>query len=221
MEEQFLGLLNKTLNDELSAVVFYKRAAAELIGPAVKPVADELAVHADEEMQHFNMLMGYASNYDLLAELNIQLDSEVANFPINGVEEVITKVQELEAAAVNDYEALFGMAKELKDFTGVELFRDLLEDEIGHYDDLAYVLGQTRDLFQTDPDAGDGMEDGITSGAGEVVASPEGLAVVTTPEGEVEPVEALSEPAEALEPTEPLEPLIESAKTAASVLSRR
>lgn len=163
MNEQFLRLLNKTLNDEVSAAIFYKRAANELTGPAAKPIADELLVHADEEIGHFDKLLGYASNYDLLDKMNIMLDATVANFQITTVEAVIAKVQELEAIAIDDYETLFSLSTQMGDFSGIELFREILEDEIGHYDDLAYVLGQKRNLFSQDPDAdtNGGMQDGV------------------------------------------------------------
>lgn len=175
MQEQFLKLLNKTINDEVSAAIFYKRAAQELTGPEIKPIADELTTHADEEMGHFDMLIGYASNYDLLSKMNIMLDASVANFQITTVEAVIAKVQELEAIAIDDYEQLFSIAHQMKDFSGIELFRKILEDEIEHYDDLAYVLGQKRDLFQTDPDANNGMEDGVVDGPEDTLTNPKTL----------------------------------------------
>ena len=184
MKEQFLALLNKVINDELSAVTFYQRAGAELVGPNVKQVADELQVHANEEYGHFLELINYASNYDLLIHMNIALDNEVANYPIQSLENVMMKVQELESIAVTDYESLLMMSREMRDFTGVELFKDILEDEIGHYDDLAYVLGQTRVLF---PEDGNNDMDGIVD---EVIDQPiDDLAVSTAL-----PVEADAEP---------------------------
>lgn len=193
MEQEFLTLLNKVINDEVSAAIFYKRAAAELIGAHSQNIAKELKIHATEELEHFDMLFNYASNYDLLAQMNIVLDDEVANFPIGSTEQVMVKVQELEHIAINDYQRLLMMSKEMKDFSGIELFKELLEDEIGHFDDLAYVLGQTRNLFITDADANGGPEDGI----------------------ELAPTEINGDG----EPTSAITPIIESAKTAASVLN--
>lgn len=155
---EFKQLLNKVFNDEISAATFYKRAAADLIGVESKNVSDELNIHADEEMGHFNMLIKYASDFGILQELNIVLDQEVANFKVTSLEEVMVKVQDLESQAIADYEALMLSCFERKEVTGFELFKKILHDEIGHYDDLAYVLGQVRTMFSPDMD---GIDDSL------------------------------------------------------------
>lgn len=150
MQERFLQLLNKTLRDEISASIFYKKAALEIIGKSSKGVAEELATHGDEEYGHFKLLLEYASKFEIFNELQVTLDMEVINFPITTTEDVIAKIQSLEVQAISDYKELYALSKQFGDFTGMELFSDLVEDEEEHFDDLAFVLNQKRQLFPSD-----------------------------------------------------------------------
>jgi ferritin len=146
-KEEFLELLNDVINDEISASVFYKKASLELKGVNSKEVSEELYIHGEEELKHFNMLIEYCSKYNLLKDIEFKFTEEPA-IKIGTVEEVMKKVQSLELQAITDYSKLLKYSKEeLMDEPSCKLFKEILNDECEHFDDLAYVLGESRNLF--------------------------------------------------------------------------
>lgn len=145
--EKMIAFLNKVLKDELSASIFYMKASNELVGSEVDGVSKELAVHSAEEMAHFNSLLAYATNHGLIDDINIELDQSVIMFsPLNDAEKVMRKVQELEKIAIGDYNKSAMCAMKNSDLESHGFFKKLMDDEIGHFDDLAYVNGDVRPL---------------------------------------------------------------------------
>jgi len=145
--EKMIAFLNKVLKDELSAAIFYRKASLELVGSDVDGISKELAIHADEEMVHFNNLLAFAANHGLSDEINIELDQSVVMFsPLTDPYSVMRKVQELEKDAINDYNKSAMCAMKNNDLEAHEFFKGLMQDEVGHFDDLAHVNGDTRPL---------------------------------------------------------------------------
>ena len=154
MREDFLKLLNKVINNEMEAVIFYKRAANNIPGIESKQVNDDLLQHANEEYVHFKRLIKYCSHYNLNDSISINLNPEITNFKITNLKAVMTKIQALEIEAQHDYKTLFKMSTALEDAEGMKLFAKHLEKEIQHYNDLSYVLGDSLSLF---PVSGEGI----------------------------------------------------------------
>ena len=150
---RFIKLLQKTIKDELSASIFYKRAAENVYGPTAAKIIDELMIHADEEFNHFKLLVNYASNYALDESITYSIDKEVCNFDVKNLNNVVQKVQQLEKLAIIDYKELLSICQEINDEIGILLFQKLIKDESDHYDDLAYYFGNVRLLdFESDKD---------------------------------------------------------------------
>jgi len=143
---QLVEMLQVSLNDEISAAVFYTRAAYNLEGAGSANISKELKEHADDEYRHFGLLVNFASNYGLMERLTISFEEETNFLPINDPQVVLQKVQSLETEAAETYKKMAMICKELGIVDGCELFKQLVVEELEHFDDLSYVLGQKRSL---------------------------------------------------------------------------
>jgi len=142
----YLQLIQTSINDELSAVVLYKRIAESLTGPGAPVIAKELREHADDEYRHFKLLLEFCSHYGILQEMSVELESE-ANLDVSSsTETLIAKVQSLELEAISTYKKLLNMSKQYSVVEGCKLFLQILTEEQEHYDDLAFFDGKTRSL---------------------------------------------------------------------------
>ena len=146
--------IQKFLMDELSASVYYTKAANEMVGLGASEVSEELQKHADEEYEHFKELMEFASKHGMLKDMPVSLDCSVVDYPeLSNPITVMKRVQELEQAAIADYSEMAKCAMQHGDIETAKFFKELMGDEIKHFDDLAYVNGDKRDL----PDAPGGL----------------------------------------------------------------
>lgn len=149
---EFLLLFQKVINDEISAVILYQRLANELIGQEFDYFRDQMAEHAKDELDHFNDLIEIAANRGIAYQVSLTPD---ANLPINinVAEQLVIRTQELETIAISDYKSLIGMCKELQEFELGKKFKEILEDEGEHFDDVAMVTGQVRPIPGVTPTA--------------------------------------------------------------------
>lgn len=145
--EKMIAMLNKLVKDEMSAAIFYEKAANELTGPEAGSIASELKEHAGDEIKHFNQLIEFASSHDVLGEIKVELDESVVQFsPLTDIKIVMKKVQELEKQAIDDYTKAALCAKKHDNIEANKFFSKIMNEEIEHFDELAYVNGDTRPL---------------------------------------------------------------------------
>ncbi len=142
-------VLNKSIRDEISSAIFYVRAAKELYGTESQEVAEELEDHAMEEFEHFVRLLHFANMYGLEKDIEFTLDERVVNLPIKNVNQVIDEVQKLEVIAIEDYKKIVNRAKEVGDVPVEEFFNKLVQEEVEHFDDLAFVNNDKRSLEES------------------------------------------------------------------------
>lgn len=142
---EFQLLFQKVLNDEISAVILYQRLANEMIGQEFDYFRDQMSEHAKDELEHFNDLLEIAANRGISYTVNL---TEDANLPITSetAELLVLRTQELETNAISDYKTLIKMCKELQEFELGKKFKEILEDEGEHFDDVAMVTGQVRPI---------------------------------------------------------------------------
>lgn len=149
MTEQQLKVLYtkkfyKFLRDEISASIAYIR----LSNITEKyHVANELKEHADKEYEHFTQLMKFAYAHGFGDDLIVVLDEPVVNFIPADLNDLLKFVQHLEQTAIDDYKEMIKISKEAGSIEGCDFFRELLHDEMEHFDDLAIYLKQTRNLI--------------------------------------------------------------------------
>lgn len=144
-KEKMKCFFNKVIKDEISASIFYAKAANELSGVGSAEISEELLEHSKEEFQHFNELVSFASKHGFLDEIQIELDDSVINFsPISDAKVVMEKVQELETSAIRDYGWMAKCAMKHGDIETAKFMKEIMSDEIKHFDDLAYVNGDKR-----------------------------------------------------------------------------
>lgn len=143
--KEFQLLFQKVMNDEISAVILYQRLANEMIGQEFDYFRDQMAEHAKDELEHFNDLLEIAANrginymVSLTPDANLCINSETAEL-------LVLRTQELETIAISDYKALIKMCKDLQEFELGKKFKEILEDEGEHFDDVAMITGQSRPI---------------------------------------------------------------------------
>lgn len=148
--EKLKCFFNKAIKDEISASIMYAKAANELEGLGSSEVSEELLAHSKEEFEHFNELLSFASKHGFMSEIDICLDDEVVKFqPLNDAKTVMKKVQELEEAAISDYSRMAKCAMRHGDIETAKFMKELMGDEIKHFDDLAFVNGDKRKIGLT------------------------------------------------------------------------
>ena len=144
-EIKLKNFIESALKDELSASIMYAKASNELVGIGSQEVSEELMNHSKEEYGHFNQLLAFASAHDILKDIKFTIDYSVVDFSgISNSNEVMKKVQELEEKAIRDYEMMAKCAFKNGDLETTSFMREIMSDEIKHFDDLAYINGEKR-----------------------------------------------------------------------------
>ncbi|MFA7127624.1 MAG: ferritin-like domain-containing protein, partial [Sphaerochaeta sp.] len=119
--DKLIELLNKVIRDEISAYIFYINCANSAVGLGVKPIVDELIEHAKEELEHYHKIITYCSDYNLQDKIQIVLDESIVNIHLTNINEIVSKVQELEHQSIVDYNCLIMLCKEINDEKGLKL----------------------------------------------------------------------------------------------------
>ena len=136
-KEKLIGLLNEDLQREFQAVIAYVNYSQVLKGAAYMNIADELEVHAKEELKHALKLSYWI---DLLGG-----DPAVTAKPVKTSEkneDMLRFDLENEKETIANYRRRVKQADELNQFALGEDLREILRDESDHLNSLATALGE-------------------------------------------------------------------------------
>jgi len=135
--QQLIGLLNEDLAREYQAVIAYVVYSQVLKGAAYMNIADELALHAKQELDHALII---AKQIDYLGGM-----PTVVPKPVKTSEEPKEMLRfdlESENETVRNYRQRVRQCEALGEFAMAELIRQILVNEQEHQIDLATALGE-------------------------------------------------------------------------------
>jgi len=143
--EKLKCFIQKSIVDELSAAAMYIKASNLITGLGSKEVSEELIEHAKEEFEHYMELMKFASARGFASDLKICLDDEVVDYFISyDTKTVVSKIQKMELDAAREYKMMVKCSMRHGDIEAARFFKELMSDELEHFDDLSYVNGDSR-----------------------------------------------------------------------------
>jgi bacterioferritin len=146
-KEKLIDLLNQDLEREFQAVIAYVNYSQVLKGAAYMNIADELEVHAKEELGHALKLSYWI---DLLGGM-----PAVTSKPVKTSEDAKEMLRfdlENEKETIRNYRRRVRQADDLNQFALSEDLREILRDESDHLNALATALGEDT----PDPGIADG-----------------------------------------------------------------
>ena len=135
--EKLIDLLNEDLQREFQAVIAYVNYSQVLKGAAYMNIADELEVHAKEELAHALKLSYWI---DLLGGM-----PAVNNKPVKTsekAEDMLNFDLDNEKETIRNYRRRVKQADSLDEFALSEDLREILRDEQDHLNALATALGE-------------------------------------------------------------------------------
>jgi bacterioferritin len=135
--EKLIDALNEDLQREFQAVIAYVNYSQVLKGAAYMNIADELEVHAKQELKHALKVSYWV---DLLGGM-----PAVNNKPVKTSEKAEDMLRfdlENEKETIRNYRRRVKQADELNEFALSEDLRDILRDEQDHLNALATALGE-------------------------------------------------------------------------------
>ena len=134
--DKFIDALNEDLSREYQAIIAYVNYSQVLKGAAYMNIADELAVHATEELEH---ALAIAKHVDYLGGM-----PSVTPKPVKTSEKAEKMLQfdlENERVTIANYRRRVKQAEELNEFAIAESLRGILVQEQDHLISLATALG--------------------------------------------------------------------------------
>src|SRR3954470_19127297 len=134
--EQLVDLLNDDLEREYQAIISYVVYSQVLKGAEYMNIADELEVHAGEELQHAIIL---ANQIDYLGGM-----PKVTPKPVKTSDkpkEMLKFDLENENETIRNYRRRVQQCEELGEYAIAEDIREILRQEQEHQSDLATALG--------------------------------------------------------------------------------
>ncbi len=134
--EKFIDALNEDLSREFQAIISYVNYSQVLKGAAYMNIADELAVHAKEELDH---ALAVANHVDYLGGMPAVTPKPVKTS--EKAEDMLRFDLENEKETIRQYRRRVKQADELNEFAIAESLRDILIDEQDHLIALATALG--------------------------------------------------------------------------------
>ena len=134
--EQFIDALNEDLSREYQAIIAYVNYSQVLKGAAYMNIADELAVHAKEELKH---ALKIADAVDYLGGMPSAVPKPVKTSEKN--EDMLNFDLENEVETIKNYRRRVKQADALNEFAIAETLRGILVDEQDHLTALATALG--------------------------------------------------------------------------------
>src|SRR3954470_17329268 len=135
--EQLIELLNEDLEREYQAIIAYVVYSQVLKGAEYMNIADELEVHAGEELQHAITL---ANQIDYLGGM-----PKVTPKPVKTSEDAKEMLRfdlENENETIRNYRQRVRQCEELGEYAMAEHIREILVNEQEHQIDLATALGE-------------------------------------------------------------------------------
>jgi len=144
--EALIDLLNEDLSREYQAIIAYVVYSQVLKGAAYMNIADELAVHAGEELQH---ALTIANQIDYLGGMPTVTPKPVK--VSEKAEDMLRFDLENENETIRNYRVRVRQCDALNEFAMAEHIREILVQEQEHQIDLATALGiDVPDVSQTD-----------------------------------------------------------------------
>jgi bacterioferritin len=134
--KQLIDGLNEDLSREYQAIISYVNYSQVLKGAAYMNIADELAVHAKEELAH---ALKIANHVDYLGGMPSVTPKHVKTS--EKAEDMLEFDLENEKETIRQYRRRVKQADELNEFAIAESLRDILVDEQDHLIALATALG--------------------------------------------------------------------------------
>ena len=135
--KKLIDALNEDLQREFQAIIAYVNYSQVLKGAAYMNIADELEVHAKQELDHALKISYWV---DLLGGM-----PAVNNKPVKTSEKAEDMLRfdlENEKETIRNYRRRVKQADELDEFALGEDLRDILRDEQDHLNALATALGE-------------------------------------------------------------------------------
>jgi len=134
--EKFIDALNEDLSREYQAIIAYVNYSQVLKGAAYMNIADELAVHAKEELDH---ALQIANHVDYLGGMPSVTPKEVKTS--EKAEEMLRFDLDNEVETIRNYRLRVKQADFLNEFAISESLRTILVEEQDHLTALATALG--------------------------------------------------------------------------------
>ena len=134
--KKLIHALNEDLSREYQAIISYVNYSQVLKGAAYMNIADELAVHATEELAH---ALQVANHIDYLGGM-----PSVTPKPVKTSEKAVDMLRfdlENEKETIRQYRRRVKQADELNEFAITESLRNILVQEQDHLIALATALG--------------------------------------------------------------------------------
>src|SRR5580700_3436888 len=134
--EKLINALNEDLSREYQAIISYVNYSQVLKGAAYMNIADELAVHATEELSH---ALQIAKHVDYLGGMPSVTPKPVKTS--EKAEDMLRFDLENERVTIANYRRRVKQADSLNEFAIAETIREILLDEQDHLTALATALG--------------------------------------------------------------------------------
>jgi bacterioferritin len=134
--EKFIDALNEDLSREYQAIIAYVNYSQVLKGAQYMNIADELAVHATEELQH---ALAIANHVDYLGGMPSAQQKPVKTSDKN--EDMLQFDLDNEVQTIRNYRLRVKQADFLNEFAISESLREILVQEQDHLIALATALG--------------------------------------------------------------------------------
>jgi bacterioferritin len=135
--QDLISLLNDDLAREYQAIIAYVVYSQVLKGAAYMSIADELEVHAKEELDHALIVakqIDYLGGTPTVSAKPVKLSDKP--------EELLRFDLENETETIRQYRARVRQCEALGEFAMAEHIREILKDEQEHQIDLATALGE-------------------------------------------------------------------------------
>jgi len=134
--EKLIDLLNEDLSREYQAIISYVNYSQVLKGAQYMNIADELAVHAAEELAH---AIALSNHIDYLGGMPTVIPQPVKTSEKN--EDMLRFDLENEKVTIANYRRRIKQCDELNEFAIGESIREILMQEQDHLIALATALG--------------------------------------------------------------------------------
>ncbi len=134
--EKFIDALNEDLSREYQAIIAYVNYSQVLKGAQYMNIADELAVHAKEELKH---ALAIANHVDYLGGMPSAQQKPVKTSDKN--EDMLRFDLDNEVQTIRNYRLRIKQADFLNEYAISESIREILVEEQDHLIALATALG--------------------------------------------------------------------------------
>jgi bacterioferritin len=134
--EQLIGLLNEDLAREYQAIIAYVNYSQVLKGAAYMNIANELEVHAGEELQHAIIL---ANQIDYMGGMPVVVPKPVKTS--EKAEDMLRFDLDNENETIRNYRVRIRQCDQLGEYATAEHIRKILLEEQDHQISLATALG--------------------------------------------------------------------------------